>query len=243
MPDLSPATRAAVEGYWASFLGLPASTWCHSGVRVVRHGPELADYRGVYSLLVPGLAILSAPASRLSQVERLAARASPESLRDSTFWSDALQVPLARVIGPAVLGYADAEHLRELPGDARLLDASDFPAAQALREVCPPQEWAHGGSDPAEVPAAGVFRGDTLAALAGYEVWGNVLAHLCVVTHPGYRGRGLGRQAVSRIALHALGLGFVPQYRTLESNRASMAIGKALGFRTWGRSIAVRLPP
>jgi predicted GNAT family acetyltransferase len=92
-----------------------------------------------------------------------------------------------------------------------------------------------------ECPASGVFAGGDLVALAGYEVLGSTIAHISVITHPAFRGRGFGRSTVSHLARVALAAGLVPQYRTLESNRASIRVAESLGFVHYASSVAVRL--
>ena len=94
-----------------------------------------------------------------------------------------------------------------------------------------------------DAPVAGTFAAGVLAAIAGYEVWGDAIAHISVVTHPAHRGRGLGAAAVSRIAAEALERGLLAQYRTLEANASSLAIADRLGFQPYARSLAVRLAP
>jgi predicted GNAT family acetyltransferase len=92
-------------------------------------------------------------------------------------------------------------------------------------------------------PASGVYHGNELVALAGYEVWGEMIAHIAVVTHPAFRGRGFGRCAVAHVARAALAAGLIPQYRTLESNLASIRVAESLGFSlyAYATSVAVRL--
>jgi predicted GNAT family acetyltransferase len=82
-----------------------------------------------------------------------------------------------------------------------------------------------------------------LVAVAGYTVWGDVIAHIAVITHPQYRGQGYGRAVVSRLTEEVLRQGLVPQYRTLEANQPSMAIARTLGFAYYATTVAVRLKP
>ena len=42
---------------------------------------------------------------------------------------------------------------------------------------------------------------------------------------------------------HGLAAGGVVQYRTLEANLASVGIARALGFRRFARTLALRLTP
>jgi RimJ/RimL family protein N-acetyltransferase len=122
-----------------------------------------------------------------------------------------------------------------------MLDRDDLPAVQALESACSPREWEHGGITVGEDVAAGTFVGDELAALAGYEVWDGVIAHISVVAHPAHRGRGHAAAAVSLVTTTALERGLLAQYRALESNTPSLAVAERLGFQPYARSVAVRL--
>jgi GNAT superfamily N-acetyltransferase len=66
------------------------------------------------------------------------------------------------------------------------------------------------------------------------------IAHIAVVTHPGFRGHGYARTVVSTLTEIALGRTFVPQYRTLEANAPSIAVARRLGFLQYATSLAVR---
>jgi hypothetical protein len=48
---------------------------------------------------------------------------------------------------------------------------------------------------------------------------------------------------VSGLTGEVLKRGLVPQYRTLEANKSSMAIARALGFELYATTVAVRLTP
>jgi GNAT superfamily N-acetyltransferase len=149
------------------------------------------------------------------------------------------------VIGPAFIGYADAATFAaggapDLEG-ARLLQDADAPAVAGLRHACDPTEWEHGG--PAEgATGVGLFRDGTLTALASFERWGARIAHVSVVTHPGWRGRGLGGAAVAAVTRVALASHLVAQYRTLVANLPSMAFARDLGFQRYALTLALRIP-
>jgi predicted GNAT family acetyltransferase len=87
----------------------------------------------------------------------------------------------------------------------------------------------------------GVFEKGGLVALASYELWGGRIAHISIVSHPLWRGRGYAATAVSALAKIVLERGLVPQYRTLEANKPSMAVARRLGFVQYATSFAVRL--
>ena len=149
--------------------------------------------------------------------------------------------PLGTVaVGPAYIGYATT--VAPPPHPVRMLTPEDAGAILAMQQACDPTEWDHGSSSPEDL-CAGVFVGEALVAFAGYEVWSQSIAHISIVTHPGFRGRGFGRSAVGYLAQHALEAGLLAQYRTLASNHASIRIAESLGFQPFAESRAVRFTP
>ena len=75
-----------------------------------------------------------------------------------------------------------------------------------------------------------MFKGQELVALASYQLWGERIAHIAFATHPLFRGRGYATAAVSALTKIVFERHLVPQYRTLETNSASMDIARRLGF-------------
>jgi GNAT superfamily N-acetyltransferase len=144
-----------------------------------------------------------------------------------------------RIIGPASLSYA--EQVPSPNHAVRSLTAQDQMALQRLQAACEFTEWEHGGSDSRSSSMSGVFAGDDLVSVSGYEQWGDAIAHISVVTHPAHRGRGYARTAVAEVARAALNAGLIPQYRTLESNGPSMSVARSLGFVHYATSVAVKL--
>ena len=147
------------------------------------------------------------------------------------------------VIGPAFIGYSSRATFAEaLAANVRPLTLADQAEVAQFRAHCDPVEWEHGGSPLGGVPTFGAFDGrGELAAMAGYEVWGERIAHISVVTAPARRARGHGGHAVAQAAEHALRAGLLPQYRTLLSNRPSMRLAERLGFECYGFSVYVKL--
>lgn len=146
------------------------------------------------------------------------------------------------MIGPAFVGYTDRAAFQPVQhGASRVLTQQDVPALEALRAACSALEWEHGGSSFGEQPVVGVHVEGELAAVAGYEVWGEAIANISVITHPRHRGQGYGKTVVSRLTEEVLNQGLAPQYRTLEVNVPSMAVAQDLGFERYATTMAVRL--
>jgi len=231
----SEHTISKATSYWASHLGCSTEALFAQPLLIVSHGPDLADYDGIFALFRGGSAAVSFPPDCVESLRHLL----PSQPFTPASFAAAFGGSSFTVIGPAYIGYAEVTRSASHP--VRSLTGRDASAAEALRAACPESEWEHGGSLVGEHPSSGVFVGSDLVALAGYEVWGSSIAHLSVVTHPAFRGRGFGRSAVAHLARAALAAGLVPQYRTLESNRAAIRIAESLGFFHYATSVAVRL--
>jgi len=224
-----------VTGYWASHLGCPAKALFAEPLHIITHGVELADYSGIFALFRGGAATVSFPPGCIESLRQL----MPAQLVTPAMFAEAFGAAGYVVIGPAYVGYA--EDIRSPTHPVRSLTLHDESAVSALRAACTETEWEHGGSLGGEQPSCGVFVGDQVVALAGYEVWADIIAHISVITHPAFRARGFGRSAVAHVAERALSANLIPQYRTLESNFASIRIADSLGFCRYATSVAVRL--
>ena len=205
--------------HWASSFGCTREELFAEPLRLIPHAKDLADFHGTFALFRLGAATASVPPERIDYlrtlVSGLAGGCSPQK------FAAALRPAGTVAVGPAYIGYATM--VPPPPHPVRMLTAEDAGAILAMQQACGPTEWAHGSSSPEDL-CAGVFVGEELVAFAGYEVWSRSIAHISIVTHPTFRGRGYGRSAVGYLAQHALGVGLLPQYRTLASNHASIRI-------------------
>ncbi|WP_035601269.1 GNAT family N-acetyltransferase [Haloferula sp. BvORR071] len=234
---LSDSAVGIANRHWASEFGIDPEGMFAEELMLVRHAEALADYDGIFALFREGRVMVSLPGDRFEALQRRLPEWSPAL--DPRAWAGYFRDAGFRVIGPAYIGYAGA--VPEMEG-VRNLSEADLAAVERLRLACDPEEWDHGGSEAGEVPCSAAFAEDgEIAALAGYEIWSEEIAHISIVAHPGYRGRGYGRAAVAHLAARALRAGLLPQYRTLEANAPSVAIARALGFERYGCSVAVRL--
>jgi RimJ/RimL family protein N-acetyltransferase len=164
------------------------------------------------------------------------------SLLTPAWWQHALATTAHRAVGPAYLGYADAEQFRpDTRHPARLLTPDDAAALAAFASAVGSIAWEHSGLGHAPQPIAASWEDNRLVAAAGYRLWGAALAHIGVTTHPAFRGSGYGRSVVSAIGQHALEQGYVLQYRTLCANSPSMAIAAGLGFEAYAATLFIAL--
>jgi GNAT superfamily N-acetyltransferase len=203
---------------------------------------ELEDYQGIFSFRRGATAIISVPPNRLRRWQASLAGITVDEIVDPVVMAQQCGLPLSRAIGPAPLAYADAATLRPLPtAGTRLLTTADEAAYDTLFAACDPVEWAHGGSAFDVLPLVGRFAAGELVTLAGYERWGEQIAHIAVITHPAHRRRGYGADAVSLLAETVIARGMIAQYRTLRANTAAVQLGASLGFAPYAETLALRL--
>ena len=238
-------TRVAAE-WWAGDFAVAAGELRPAVTRVQEHAGRLLGNPGIWILMAGGAPLVSLPPDAMAGLADEARGWSVAVVSDPVVLRQRLEGRCPRairaIVGPAYLGYGSAETLRLADARRARPIEGEGEALARLRAACSSEEWAHGGSDDGVGVRWGVF-GDEgeLRALAGYKVWNDAIAHLYVVTHPGHRGQGAGRAAVSAAAEHALQAGWVPQYRTLRANAPSMSVARRLGFVEYGFSVYVRL--
>jgi ribosomal protein S18 acetylase RimI-like enzyme len=240
---MSTATDLA-DAYWAEvYFGMAIDEFRQPALHVISHAGELAGYAGVFSFRRNASCVISCPSTIVARVRVDLRTVSIEKLFDAKFLSRLLP-QTTKIIGPAWIGYLDegSSILAESSADV-LTGASLLKRLPELQLDCDAVEWEHSGLGSSNEFMAGYELNGNVVAAAGYRRWGRHLAHIGVITHPAYRGKGLGRRVVREAARHALGQRLVPQYRTLIANAAAMRIAESLQFKKYGESIAVRLPP
>lgn len=241
----APEILAAADTWWSQELGCSVAELRPSATRVQQHGGRLEGYLGIWILALGEHPVISLPPVALALRERASAWSRAQLVAPGNLLADLGTLGagrIERIVGPASISYGMEGLYLEDAARARVLTAADTPALEQLRAACGNDEWEHGGSEHAAAGALfGTFDGARLVAVASYQVWGERIAHIAIATAPAWRGRGFGKAAVALAARRALEQGLVPQYRTLRSNTASMAIGKHLCFVEYGFSVAIRL--
>lgn len=144
-------------------------------------------------------------------------------------------------LGPAQLFFFDPDHrgALELPPTATL-PPSD-PEIVALLDDCDAGEMRESGLQRADSKVSVVRRESEAVAAAGWETWGNSLAHMCVLTHPDQRHQGLGYEAAVDATRRAVETGLVPQWRARRGNDSSAALARRIGYELLGRQLSFRI--
>jgi len=235
-------SQARVERYWAKEFGCSIDTLLTpSGSKVfVRSGTNGALVFRYHECCIWHVPERFAPAVQRS----VESHADIEAVFNRAFIMAMFGSAAQLILGPAPLAYCDDAVFRRngrlLP--ARKLTDADRAAVLRLASACGPEVWGVGGVEFDTHPATfGCFADGELVSAASYEIWGNAIAHICVATSPGQRGRGFAKSVGAAATADAIDNGLVPQWRTLASNVASVSVGRAIGFVPMATTFFVRL--
>ncbi|WP_329161755.1 GNAT family N-acetyltransferase [Streptomyces anulatus] len=241
MPTDLLVSRA--RALWRELAAEPAAAFGTPGRPAVFVAPKssLAPPSWVGVVAVGDAALITAPTGRAADSVRIALDGlTTEELTDPSTVAGLLST--ADTLGPAVLGYLSPGGLRPVATAEANPVGSLAPGHAALRAMLADAGRSDAGeSGLADVtsPVFVVRNGTEVLAAAGYERWPRDTAHLCVLTAPGVRGRGLARQVAHAATEHALTAGLLPQWRARPP--ASRRVARALGYREAGRQLSVRL--
>jgi GNAT superfamily N-acetyltransferase len=241
MPNLAEHFRGAeIDAQWARWLGVPA--FDPDGPRWQIVSPSGARSGTVKLLRCPRVGVIRCPpgvAARLDPWQLPPPHAgSTDDVAEALGWAQARATPPEEVL------YLDPAWLR-LPPDrapARPLSAFDRRVFEALCAACTPLEVERAELALDQPQPRGVFVADTLASAASYLLPGGPIADVGILTHPAHRGHGLARAAAAASCEAALSRDLIPQWWSLVSNPASLAVGRSLGFRHYAFEEGLLLP-
>lgn len=210
-----------------------------SGVRDVRAAVfvDRSDLTAAVVVRIGGTTAVAAPEPALSALRGL----DVEQLLDVDSLLVALEPVRPSLLGAASLSFVD--HRTISPISDGVVRAATEGDVEAVISRCSADERDESGL--AHMSMRWVVSGRTgePEAAAGYEVWGDGLAQIGLTVAPGCRGQGLDALAATAAAVHAIGVGLVPQWRCRAGNLASARVGERLGFVRVGEQVAIDLGP
>ncbi|WP_060905634.1 GNAT family N-acetyltransferase [Streptomyces scabiei] len=227
------------QGVWETLAAVPVAFPLVGGLNVVTStASRMAPLSWAGIVVLGGSAIVTAPTDRDAQVLRrilaempISSLTSPEAVR--------AVLPVNEVLGPAVLGYVSRDGFRPVPAGRSVERlAPGHQDLMTLVKSVPSADAGESGMDEIASPAFVVRKGADVVAAAGFQAWPAAAAHLCVLTAPEERNRGLARQVASAAVAQALADGLLPQWRARPM--ASRNVARALGFRELGSQLSIR---
>jgi predicted GNAT family acetyltransferase len=119
----------------------------------------------------------------------------------------------------------------------RKLSGEDASAMAALHEACSAEEVEEGYVEVTHQIAFGCFQSEQLvAASSGYERTG--FLDIGVLTHPGFRKKGLGKSVVGALCAWGIEKHIIPQYRHDALNLNSQHVAESLNFKPYFKTEA-----
>ena len=239
-------TLDTIDRFWARSLGCDRGKLegAESGIFVRKRRTSYTENHSqtdVDILLKKEQKLVSSSEEARARLENLG------DLRDIDISYTSLQeagLELEELLGPAFLAYADESSFESVPDqEVYRLTSEDKSELEGLVEESDAEEIDNsiGDKDPETDIMFGRFVDEELVAVSDYKFWDEEIAFISVFVSKDYRGRGFGKEAVSRAAEHSLENGLIPSYRTLEKWSASVNLAKSLGFEKYATTYLLKL--
>jgi hypothetical protein len=233
--SLSPASLERVRRVWRDLAGAPTA-FQRPGCATAARGSS-DEARRVSVVQLGGATAVVVPPALLGRFGDLIGSQPGCDLTDPASVVE-LVGPVARFLGPATLAYADDGCFQPRSTRATAALPAGHDAVLELTSACGPQDTDESAITRVTSPVSVIKRDGKVVAACGYEVWSAALAHIGVLTHPQWRGKGLATSVASASVAHALQAGLIPQWRARCTLAASRRIASSLGFVELGRQLS-----
>ena len=122
-----------------------------------------------------------------------------------------------------------------------LIDAGIAAVSYTHLNACSSGEWSDCGINSSSENVAALIADGEIVSAASYELWGEHIAHIGIITHPLFRGRGYAGKVLSYLTNFIFDQGLIPQYRTLCLNKPAISVARQCGYGQYAAHISVRL--
>ncbi len=236
--------RRLIDTAWEANLRIDKALLDRGGVHVI--AADVGD-NDAMSFQLRGTCLVAVSDDRME-----AAREVFSSLDGAAaFTAEALQRllgPDVRVDGPSVHCYVDKQSFTGRPHPAAIPVHGDDPALLDFLQANTLEDWAESGfpRDPATAEATTtrfwiLHDGGRVVAAGNMTEWRGLPADVGILTEPGSRSLGFAGRLVSSMVYAALPNATVVRYRALETNVASLAVARRVGFEPYGRNFRARI--
>jgi GNAT superfamily N-acetyltransferase len=227
-------TGSSLHDYYAHLFGIDRSDlWC--GVSVRRHGGRLEDYEGYYVVARGDGVHVSVPPSEDDALVRSLAANTADVVRNPSFWEAFAATRALRVIGPSTHMYLDVD-----PGRVDGVVRATWEDLRALRALVGEADWDESGWDDQPEHTFGVYEDGVVVAASNLNAFHLQPRDVGVLVAPGWRGRGLSERVGRHAASYAIRQHGFARWGAQNTNVASLAASRRLGFEPWCSQLAVR---
>ena len=234
--------RDIIDCFWASdFFGCAIADFRGAQDILCPHC-YLSGYNGVFIMKIFGKYIISAPESKASAFSQIINRG--RDLYRPDLLQSLLGTDYDEYIGPSWIGYPGHGGSIITEGCALPLPKGDekrHVLLEQLRASCDPIEWSHCGIDESSEYIAVQCAGNMALSAASHQTWGGKIAHIGIITHPQFRGKGHAQRVLQSITAYSRQQDLIPQYRTLCSNAPAIKAAVNCGYEEYASHISIRL--
>jgi hypothetical protein len=231
---MQAATLSALDDYYAHLFGIDhAALW--RGVTVRVHTQRLKGYEGYYVAWRDDGVHVSIPPTGGRRVTRTLSTATVESLENPDFWREFAADRGLQVIGPSTHAYLDQD-----PGPVDGVTGLHEDDLPSLRRAVDEADWGESGWNDRPLHIFGLHENDSLVAAANLNGFHQQPRDIGVIVAQGSRGRGLSEVVGQHAASFAIRTHGFARWGARDTNAASLAASRRLGFEPWCAQLAVR---
>lgn len=227
-------TEDHLHRWWAELFGIePSAVWASVSARP--HG-LLGDYPGFFVAWRDTGVHVSLPAGVDPGVEREVAGLAVEDLQQPEFWHDFAAARGIEVIGPSTHLYLDVD-----PGGSPGVTTPSQDDLASLRTRTGEDDWREAGFEDAPADRTfGLRRDGVLVAAANLNLFDGQPRDVGVLVTPDARGRGLAAVVARHAAAYAVREHGLARWGARNTNVASLATARRLGFEPFCTQLAMR---
>ena len=231
-----------IESFWANdYFGCSLSDLKNEKDIVCPHR-YMASYNGLFIMKTHNKFIVSAPDEMVSELKQIANRSF--DLFDVAVLQNHLSIGIESYIGPSWIGYLNNTKNIIQTNATLILSKTDELFSLVfddLQKSCDEKEWSHSGIDENSEYIAIQKYDKRIVSAASYELWGDKIAHIGIITNPLHRNNGFASNVLISLTEFIIKKGLIPQYRTLCSNLPAIKTAEKCGFMEYASHISVRL--
>jgi GNAT superfamily N-acetyltransferase len=205
---------------------------------------QFTDSGGVHIWQIGERAFVRVDPNVVDDMKRAQERFPAATALNADHIEEALGLDRIREIEDSLIHYLyppDFEH-HDPPSAivVRQLGLGDAGALAEMKAACSPDEVDLGEVSVEDEIGFGCFDGETMVSVStGF--WLTGFMDIGVLTHPDYRGRGLGKAVVSALGTWCVERAIIAQYRCLVTNVGSHSIARALRLHRYFRQQSIYL--
>lgn len=228
-------TEDYLDEWWAERFSV-ARTALWRSFTTMPHG-TLGDYPGYFVAWRGDGVHVSLPTTADPDAVNALGQQAIATLQEPSFWRGFAESIGLSLIGPSTHAYLDRD-----PGTDARVEPVDASVLASLEERVPEEDWRESGFADAPPLAFGLHEDGVLVAASNLHLFGDRPRDVGVLVAPEGRGRGLAAVVARRAASHAVREHGLARWGARNTNVASLATARRLGFEPWCTQLAIRQP-